>query len=92
MEREIRRHYVQVGLGLGQGNIRLEPGKDAQGVRVALQLLQIECQRYPYIKLISCLEVRGLGHEFELPWKHAHDRVADVVQRDAPAENVGLPP
>jgi len=53
VEREIRRHYVQVGLCLGQGNTRLEPGKDAQKMRIALKFLQIQRQRYPYVKLIS---------------------------------------
>jgi hypothetical protein len=77
---EIRCDYVQLGLRLGQCNTRPEPAKDAQKMRVALQLLQIaERQRYPYIKLISSFEIRSLADKFELPWKHAHNCVADIV-------------
>src|SRR5207245_10045405 len=86
--REVRRHHVPVGLRRRQGDTRLEPGKDAQRMMVALRFLRTERQGYPYVELTSRLEIRGLAHEFEIPWEHAHHRVAGVVQGDVLSDDV----
>jgi hypothetical protein len=41
---------------------------------------------YPYIRLIS----GGVRHQLEVRRQHAHNRVAEVVQRDGLTENIGL--